>query len=525
MQARDILQSGPKLETLQELSCGAFGRLSLARMTAGPEAGRLVVARRLALSQLEDPHVERILAATRNYSSLSHPSLVKLLGGHRAGADLVLLEEQVIGVPLSKLHELASAHQVSIPICIGTKLVLDALLASAALRKGCRDQGLLVPAQMIFPDSVVVASFGEALLSGIGVMQELCQCRSVRQHPDLVDVLDPATPAGDAAERLEVYTAGALLWKLLLIRSLFDNCSNQQTLSFVLHSDALLAEYGERLNLCVPKPIADIIRRATHDGGLRYSSIQEMIAAVEDLPSALLAGDQQVRDWLNDIAGDYLSDVQHSSGVRKVPLGLRAPRRADAFASRPSYIPTPLPGTYAPVMPKVTPFWSEPGEGKQEPTSVTTGGSARQSEATAMPVGERRGASKRHIRNAYVLGALLGLVASLGILYFSNKTSGQSKFVHTAPSPTAAGVTRNPVVDRTMPVAPMASLQEPGAGSATPAPAPSADVNEQANDSMTQDSTRDAKPGDPSSANRSSKRTGPHAKASHSSYSGNRWGI
>ncbi len=524
MQARGILQDSPQLEYLQELSRGAFGGLSLARMTAGPEVGRLVVARRLVLGQLEESHVERILAATRNYSSLSHPSLVKLLGGYRTHADLVLLEEQVIGVPLSKLHDLAIAQQVSIPICIGTRLILDALRASAALRQGCRDQNLLVPEQMIFPDSVAVASFGEALLSGVGVTQELCQCRSVRQHPDLEDVLDPATPAGNGDERLEVYTAGALLWKLLLIRSLFDNHSNQQTLSLVLHSDALVAEYGERLNLCVPKPIADIIRCATQPNvELRYSSLKEMIAAVEDLPAALLAGDQQVRDWLNDIAGDYLSDVQHSSGVRKVPLGLRAPRRADAFSSHPSYIPTPLPGTYAPVVPKVAPFWSEPDEGKPHPNSATTTGSARQPEATTTPVGEGRGKSKHSIRNAYALGALLGLVAALGFLYLSGKTSALTKFVQQMPSLTAAGVTRNPSVDRTMPAVPISSLQDPSAGSA--APAPSADVNEQASDSMTQDSTRDAKPGDTNSANRSSKKTGLHAKTSRSPYSGNRWGI
>lgn len=420
MRAPSSLQDSGGLEYLQELSCGSFGALWLARRLSGSEVGRLVVARRLALNQLDAPSVDRVLAVARDYSSLSHPQLVKNLGGLKTDTDLVLLEEHLIGVPLGKLQQLALTRQSSMPTGVGVKLVLDALRAAVALRRSCSNQGLASPGRTIFPDSVMVANFGEALLSGVGVTEELCQCRRVREHPDLVDVLDPsaADGVGGTDERVEVFTAGALLWKLLLIRGLFNDYSNRETLGLVLHSNVLLEEYDERLNLCVPKPIANVIRRATQKSlSLRYPSLQEMIQAIEALPPPLLAGESQVRVWLESIAGDYLSDVQHSSGVRPIPLSLQSSRLPTGASRRPSFYPTPLPGFHAPVTPGLatlqlvgskeqhdTPLTAPNGQASQ-PVNSTEGGS------------EGESASRRPIRKAYFVGALLGIVASLGLGY------------------------------------------------------------------------------------------------------------
>ena len=101
---------------------------------------------------------------------------------------------------------------------------------------------------------------------------------------DVLDPFEPLTTNGNA-ELFEVFTAGAMLWKLLLIRSLFNDYGNQKTLNLVLHSNVLSAEYNERLILCVPKPIVTIIRRATQSNrGLRYQSLQEMLSTIEVLP-------------------------------------------------------------------------------------------------------------------------------------------------------------------------------------------------------------------------------------------------
>ena len=414
MHATSRLKDTPGLEYLQELSCGSFGALWLARRLAGSEVGRLVVARRLESNHFDAPNVDCVLAAAQRYSSLSHPWLVKNLGGERTESDVVLLEEHLIGVPLGKLHQLALASQTSLPTGVGVKLILDALRAADALRRTCLNQGLALPGRTIFPDSVMVANFGEALLSGVGVTEELCRCRRIREHPDLVDVLDPSAADADSTdERIEVFTAGALLWKLLLIRGLFNDYDNQKTLSLVLHSNVLLAEFDERLNLCVPKPVANVIRRATQPKlGLRYASLQEMILAIEALPPPLVASDSQVRVWLEGIAGDYLSDVQHSSGVRPIPSSLQTHRLPAGTARRPSVFPT-LSGFQPLVEPGVAPLQPVASAGESESLAVAP----RTSHPVNPSEGRTRRTSGRPDRKAYVVGALLGIVASLGLTY------------------------------------------------------------------------------------------------------------
>ena len=431
----------------------------------------------------------------------------------------------MIGVPLSRLQELARARQTSIPINVSVKLVLDALRASIALRQGCRDQNLLVPEHTIFPDCVMVANFGEALLSGIGVTEELCRCLSIREDPDLIDILDPATPinANGADQSFEVFTAGALLWKLLLIRSLFENYGNQQTLDLVLHSKVLLAEYDERMNLCVPKPIADIIRRATQGNlGLRYPSLQEMSGAIEALPSQLLADDGQVRAWLENIAGDYLSDVQHSSGVRRVPLGLRSARAPHTSTERPSYIPTPLPGFHAPVAPNVAPFWPERSEGAHDAQPASTSDREIRPAGVRTTGSERPREVKRPFRNAYILGALLGLLLSLCILYMGGRIGSR---------PAAANATTAPMPTKfeTLPVAPAVSTHDSNTEDLSDIA--SANHSGQPQTTIQEGSNSASMVSDPSNARRSN-RAGPQARAgaaTHSrtsnSGSSNRWGI
>jgi hypothetical protein len=419
MEALASFRNNPGLKYLSELSQGSFGALWLARVVTGSEVGRLVAVRRLSLDRLEAANVGRALAAVQSYSVLSHPSLAKILGGHKTETDLVLIEEHVLGLPLNKLQDLALARQTSVPIGVSVKLILDALRAAVALRRGCSNQNLSIPARTLFPDSVVVANFGEALLSGVGVMEQLARCQSIREHPEMSDVLDPFEPGTNngKAELFEVFTAGAMLWKLLVIRSLFNNYGNQKTLNLVLHSDVLSTEYSERLSLCVPRPLVAIIRRATQcNHGLRYQSLQEMISELEILPAELLATDAQVRMWFESVVGDVLTGLQHSSGMRRIPLGSQPTSPVSPALHRISHIDTLLPGGMrSPVARQVPPFIPTPGRYSQEkPTAETTPPDSRP--AVAIPSGSLEPlAPRRRIRAAYVIGTFMGLGLSLGL--------------------------------------------------------------------------------------------------------------
>ena len=525
MRAPSSLRDSRGLEYLQELSGGSFGALWLARRLSGSEIGRLVVARRFQPNQFDAGNVDRVLAAAQRYSSLSHPQLVKNFGGERTESDVVLLEEHLIGVPLGKLHQLALAGQSSLPAGVGVKLVLDALRAADALRRTCLNQGLALPGRTIFPDSVMVANFGEALLSGVGVTEQLCRCRRIREHPDLVEVLDPsaADGANSTDERVEVFTAGALLWKLLLIRGLFNDYGNQQTLSLVLHSNVLMAEYDERLNLCVPKPVANVIRRATQPNlALRYPSLQEMIHAIEALPAPLVASDAQVRAWLEGIAGDYLSDVQHSSGVRPIPSSLQANRLPAGVARRPSFFPT-LPG-FAPDGPDLATFQPVVSADKPDNPAIVTN--------TSHPVNSNEGAarrtSRRPDRKAYVVGALLGIVASLGLTYLVGWMSARPAVASRGARPKAQQIPLVPgSTARQMPAPAAPAAAELTADEAGPAQRSSAtqDGSGRAKSPLTSDPRRDPKPLETRQPERANRVQSPANARPAATTSANRWGI
>jgi hypothetical protein len=280
-----------------------------------------------------------MLATWRAYAGVSHPSLAKVLGGDKRDEDLVLLEEYVSGVPLNTLQLLAFTQHTPIVSCIAARVLLDTLRSAVALRQDCLNQGLPVPKRILFPDAVVVAEYGESLLSAIGVTQDVRSCRSIREHPEMIELLDPEEWRGMpcADERFEVFTAGAMLWKLLVVRGLFADSAPQSSMVALLHTHNSSVEDRKRLNLCVPQPIAAIIRRATlHNPGFRYQSLREMIQALEALPAMLIGNDEQVRTWLGTLAKDFLLDSQWSAGLR--PRHLDAPPESSdgAWSQQPS---------------------------------------------------------------------------------------------------------------------------------------------------------------------------------------------
>ncbi len=210
-----------------------------------------------------------------------------------------------------------------------------------------------------------------------------------------------------------MFTAGAMLWKLLIIRSLFNNYGNQKTLNLVLHSEVLSAEYSERLSLCVPRPLVAIIRRATQSNhGLRYQSLQEMITALEVLPAELWASDAQVRTWVESLAGDFLAGLQHSSGVRRITLGAQPTSQVSSASHRISHIDTLLPGGMRP--PVIQPFTPTPGTHSPNKISAETTNHDSRPAIAITPVIEPF-APRRRVRAAYIIGTFMGLGLSLGL--------------------------------------------------------------------------------------------------------------
>ena len=325
------------LEYLKKLSSGPLGSVWLARMVAGEDAGRLAVARCLALAQLEENERERLLCVAKDFASVTHPCLTKGLGAHRDDEHLVILGEHVAGVPLATLRRVAFSQDIPIPHGVSLRIVRDVLRAGSDLRSQCARSGHSVPGRVIFPDTVLVAAFGESLLSDLGVSAELCRCQSIRDLPELVEILAPEElqsdePAGQAAE---VFTGGVLLWELLSGQRLFSRGNCQQTLDAVLYApipDLDAVQNGSEAS----ELIAHIVRYATsRDLAVRYCSLQAMSEAIDALPAGTVASEVEVQALLQQLAGDFLSDSEWCARRRLVefPLNRTVPISSPSIVS------------------------------------------------------------------------------------------------------------------------------------------------------------------------------------------------
>ncbi len=343
---------------------------------------------------------------------------------------------------------------------------------------------------------------------------------------DVLDPFEPLTTNGNA-ELFEVFTAGAMLWKLLLIRSLFNDYGNQKSLNLVLHSNVLSAEYNERLILCVPKPIVTIIRRATQSNrGLRYQSLQEMLSTIEVLPPELLASDTQVRTWVESIAGDFFSGLQHSSGIRRIALGVQSPSQAGAAPQRISHIDTLLSGFRAPVAARVPQFTPNPsGHSHGKTTAATTQLDNRPTIAATSGSIEPFG-PKRRVRTAYVIGTFMGLGLSLGLSVLGTQ-------FNTRPTSAASTLTPGQIstipqlaasVARDVPALSAAAEQDSGIAHPTEGSVANANASQQAKLSATQGVRCDHSSVNPIGPKRSSNRAS-NAAVPPSSSNRNRWGI
>ena len=121
-------------------------------------------------------------------------------------------------------RELASRRAGSI---VTTQAVRPNTFAAHRLMSGL---GILTTQRVIFGDAVLIALFGEALLTDVGILSDLLRCSRVSTIAELSADLAPeeiqGTPSNCGSP--EVFTLGVWLWELLTM----PTCSRQGALCF-----------------------------------------------------------------------------------------------------------------------------------------------------------------------------------------------------------------------------------------------------------------------------------------------------
>jgi hypothetical protein len=232
------------------------------------------------------------------------------------------------GIRLIDLERCLIESEVTIPVGVAARLILDVARAAVSARRLMMDIGVLAPNRVVLSDSALIALFGEVLLTDIGVMSALLRCPRVAQLPGVSSELSPEESLTNATVpgSPEVYTLGVAFWQLLTnrwaqlpqggVRAFKEPTAGQS-----------IPPVGtvERVGLPVPEPVARVLRQATHrDARKRFTSLEMLVDALEQLPSNFVATSRQLQAFIQQVAPQVLPECE-ASATWSLPLRLSVP--------------------------------------------------------------------------------------------------------------------------------------------------------------------------------------------------------
>jgi serine/threonine protein kinase len=294
----------------KQLSAGTIGSLWLGRLASGTESGRLITVRRIPTHLFDVSELDRVMHIAGVVSRLKSPSLVKLLGAIREETEFLCVSEYLAGVRMVDLQRFVIEGDNPIPTSVAVRLILEITRASVAAHRLMSGLGILTTQRVIFGDAVLIALFGEALLTDVGILSDLLRCSRVSTIAELAADLAPEEIQGTSSNcgSPEVFTLGVWLWELLTSRWLFprqldvESCRRAVTNKPISRIDAI-----ERVGMPVPEPLVRLLDQALmRDPRKRIGSLEGLIDALEQLPSQCVASSEQLGAWIRGVAPQIL---------------------------------------------------------------------------------------------------------------------------------------------------------------------------------------------------------------------------
>ena len=302
-----------------ELDTGPWGAKWLGFISEGPERGRVVVLRRLAIDP--DPAAaNRVQQVAEQAREIRHAHVVAVLDVIRTAEEIVIASEQIDGESLTSLLKLAARAGAPMPPAVAMAIARDIIGALLAVRhawkKAVADPSSPL-ANAVFgavtPDSVLLATFGEALLTDLAVAAAAAASpRLARAVGELPYRAPEHMETGHADERSDVFCVGIILWELLAGRALFggrDRLRRSTALTSTRIEQELRTALIPRLDRLqrpgapVKQEVADIVERAlAREPTGRFSGLPDLLEAIEALPSSLIATEDQVATVVDRLA-------------------------------------------------------------------------------------------------------------------------------------------------------------------------------------------------------------------------------
>jgi serine/threonine-protein kinase len=305
-----------------EIARGGMATVHTARLVASEGVSRLVAAKRLHPQFSDEPDFVAMFGdEARIASQIHHPNVVPVLDIVRDGEEVILVQEYVHGVPLSQLFRRAMTGE-PIPIGIVAAILGGVLAGLHGAHEATDELGetLGIVHRDVSPQNVLISVDGIPRVVDFGIAKAKSNVHQTREgifKGKLAYMAPEQIRSQPVTRQADVYSAGAMLWELVVNRRFYDGKNDAEfvrsvamgripRLTQVLESERAAMKPARWEAIVRLEPI--VARALSISLTQRYGTAQAMAA---DLSAAVKpASASEVAAWITSAGAEFLAKRQ-----------------------------------------------------------------------------------------------------------------------------------------------------------------------------------------------------------------------
>ncbi len=444
---------------------GGMATIHLARLLGAEGFSRTVAAKRLHPQFTEDAEfLKMFLDEARIASKVHHPNVVPMLDVVQSGAEVILVQEYVHGVPFDKLLRAVNQQKKVLPISVVVSIVSGMLAGLHAAHEATDELGhaLGIVHRDVSPQNVIVGVDGIPRLLDFGVAKATLSSHVTRAgvFKGKLAYTSPELLQGVVTQSTDIYAASVVLWEALAGRRLYVAMNEAELVSAVM-TGAVTKLTDAVVQSLVPPERWELIQKLEPvlNKGLAFA-MEDRFKTAAEMQEALLkaaptATPAEVSKWVKLLGKEYLE------GREKVIVSEESSWRKQRSV---------IPGAPDAVHEEVTER-SAPGSVPSVVSQPNSTATALQTTVMAQLPPPSRGRAQWAIVGVLML--IGGLLAAILLLMVKNPRVASASLEPAAPTPTptvlaaAPAPTPTPTTDAAAASATTPSPASSDAGSAT----------------------------------------------------------
>ncbi len=311
-----------RYELIAEIASGGMATVYLARLSGVGGFQRSVAVKCLHPHLANNQEfVEMFLDEARLAALIHHPNVVPIQEVGEGEDGYYLVMDYVEGDTFAALLSKAAMNGTQVPRDISLRIIVDMLAGLHAAHELKDDHGAYVGLvhRDVSPQNILVGTDGVTRITDFGVARAASRLSATRagQLKGKLAYMAPEQASGDEDidRRVDVFSAGVVLWEALSSRRLFKASNEAATLNRVLNDNIVdPREFSDE----IPDAVAQVCLRALQrDLQTRYVSCAEFGDALEKAASAAgcLASGRDVATYLNEVVGSAIES--HRRAIRE----------------------------------------------------------------------------------------------------------------------------------------------------------------------------------------------------------------